>query len=200
LFRKVLLGGAALCLAVFVACFLAFVFRAQIFTALGSYLVLNQTPEKADAVVALAGDDYGGRVLTAGQLVKEGWAPYALISGTPYLLTNHAELSINFAVAHGYPRSYFRPFERDMVATRDETADIATQLKHDGVHKILLVSSNYHTRRAAQLMRKAAPGLQVISVAAPDKYFTPDGWWRNRGGQRTFLQEWLKTFSAWIGN
>ena len=150
-------------------------------------------------MVALAGDDDGHRVLTAGQLVKEGWAPYALISGTPYLLSNHAEAAIEYAVAHGYPRSYFRPFERAMVATRDETKDIAQWLKQHGVHKILLVTSNYHTRRATRLMHKAAPSLIIRTIAAPDKYFTVNGWWKTRGGQRTFFLEWAKTLSAWAG-
>jgi uncharacterized SAM-binding protein YcdF (DUF218 family) len=172
----------------------------KIFAALGGYLVENDLPEKADAVVALAGDDYGYRALKAGQLVREGWAPYALISGTPFLLSNHAEMTIDYAVAKGYPRSYFRPFERDAVATRDETVDIADELKRLSIHKILLVSSNYHTRRAGLLMRKAAPFLEVRVIAAPDKYFTPDGWWKTRGGQRAFVLEWAKTLSAWLGN
>ncbi len=199
-FRSLKHGCITLLLFVSVVVFLLLLFHTQILIGLGSYLVQNQKPEKAEVVVALAGDEYGDRVLTAGQLVREGWAPYALVSGTPYLLTNHAELSIDYAAAKGYSRSYFRPFERDMVATRDETQDIAEWLKQHGIHKVLLVSSNYHTRRAARLMKEAAPNLQVITIAAPDKYFTPDGWWRNRGGQRIFLQEWLKTLSAWIGN
>lgn len=150
--------------------------------------------------MALAGDDFGYRVLTAGRLVKEGWAPYALISGTPDLLQSHAEITIAYAETKGFPRSYFRPFERDMVATRDETQDIAQWLKQQNVHKILLVTSNYHTARATYLMKKAAPWLEVRTVAAPDRYFTPDGWWRSRGGQRTFLLEWAKTLAAWSGN
>jgi uncharacterized SAM-binding protein YcdF (DUF218 family) len=186
-------------LAVFLIVF-ALVFHTQILEALGSSLVKNDPPEKADAIVALAGDDDGYRILTAGQLVRDGWAPYALISGTPYLLSNHAEMAIEFAAAHGYPRAYFRPFERPMVATRDETKDIAQLLKQQSVHKILLVTSNYHTRRATFLMHRAAPSLQIRTVAAPDKYFTPDGWWKNRGGQRTLLLEWSKTLSAWVGN
>lgn len=192
-------GCFTLLLAVFLIA-LTVVFHAQILEVLGASLVTNEPPEKADAAVALAGDDDGYRILTAGRLVRDGWAPYALVSGTPYLLSNHAEMAIAFAVAHGYPRAYFRPFERPMVATRDETKDIAQWLKAQGVHKILLVTSNYHTRRATFLMHRAAPSLQIRTVAAPDAYFTADGWWKTRGGQRTFLLEWAKTLSAWAGN
>jgi uncharacterized SAM-binding protein YcdF (DUF218 family) len=196
--KRGLLVPTAISLVIFAAAL--YIFHGRVLAALGGYLVEDDPPEKADAVVALAGDDDGYRVLKAGQLVREGWAPYALISGTPFLLSNHAEMTIDYAVAKGYPRSYFRPFERNAVATRDETADIADELKRLGIHKILLVSSNYHTRRAGLLMRKAAPFLEVRVVAAPDKYFTPGSWWKTRAGQRTFALEWAKTISARLGN
>lgn len=187
---------ALLCCAVL----LVFVFRTQVLTGLGSFLVRNERPQKADIVVALAGDDFGERVLTAGELVDSGYAPYALISGNPYLLTNDADETIAYAVACGLPRSYFQPFRCDAVATLDETQDIARELKRRGIHKILLVTSNYHTHRADFLMRKAAPWLEIHTIAAPDRYFTVNGWWKSRGGQRTFAFEWMKTVSAWLGN
>jgi uncharacterized SAM-binding protein YcdF (DUF218 family) len=176
------------------------IFRIQVLAAAGNYLVLNQIPQKSDVIVVLAGDQYGNRVLKAGELVKAGWAPYALVSGTPVLLSNEADLNIAFAVAKGYPARYFRPFKLDTDSTRDETCLIAAELKRQGVRSVLLVTNNYHTRRAQALMRKAAPTLAVLTIAAPDRYFTPNGWWKTRGGQRIFLLEWLKTFSAWIGN
>lgn len=175
-------------------------FRAPLLTALGSYLVVDEAPVKSDAVVVLAGDAFGNRVLKAGELVREGWAPYALVSGTPLLLESEAALNIQYAESKGYPAAYFRPFEREMDSTRAETADIGGELCREGVHSILLVTNNYHTRRAERLMKRADPSLRVRVVAAPDHYFTPDGWWKTRSGQRIFLYEWLKTFSAWLGN
>lgn len=174
-------------------------FHVWIFKALGGYLVKSGPPQKADAIVVLAGDDFGYRALRAGKLIREGWAPYAIVDGVPYIGKNEADLTIAYAVSKGYPPSYFRPFKRDMNSTREETGYLAQWLKQTGVHSVLLVTSNFHTRRADFLMRKAAPWLEVHTVAAPDRYFTPGRWWKSRGGQRTFLYEWLKTFSAWIG-
>src|SRR3954471_16915722 len=88
----------------------AVIFHVQVLTALGQGLVLDESPQKSDAAVAMAGDDYGERVLAAGRLVRAGWVPYALINGTPFLSTNHAELTIAYAVEKGYSRSYFKPF------------------------------------------------------------------------------------------
>jgi uncharacterized SAM-binding protein YcdF (DUF218 family) len=191
------LAPALLLLVLFAGIYLL---RFQFMTALGNYLVVNEPPEHVDAVVVLAGDQTGERVLKAAELVKAGWAPYALVSGTPVLLTDEAELNVAYAVSKGYPPTIFRPLERDTHSTREETVQIASELKSKNIHSILLVTSNYHTRRAKALMHNAAPHLRMRVIAAPDRFFSPDGWWKNRNGARLFLYEWLKTFAAWTGH
>jgi hypothetical protein len=53
-------------------------------------------------------------------------------------------------------------------------------------------------RTAGALFGAAAPDLTFIVVAAPDRYLTRDGWWRDREGRKTFLTEWLKTVAGWF--
>jgi hypothetical protein len=36
-------------------------------------------------------------------------------------------------------------------------------------------------------------------VAAPDEYFSADGWWKDREARKTFLVEWMKTVATWLG-
>ena len=47
----------------------------------GRFLVKADGPAPADMVVVLAGDFSGNRILTAGDLVRRGLAPHALVSG-----------------------------------------------------------------------------------------------------------------------
>lgn len=175
--------------------------RARILTAMGAYLVDASPPEKADIAVVLAGDIRGRRILTAADLVKNDYAPVALISGPNRIYGAHeCDLAIAFAVKQGYPESYFAHFEDDVWNTGEEVAAIMLELRRRHVHRVLLVTSNYHTRRALKLFRKAAAGeITAIAVAAPDDFFTPDGWWKNREGQKTFLSEWEKTIAVWVG-
>jgi uncharacterized SAM-binding protein YcdF (DUF218 family) len=63
-----------------------------------------------------------------------------------------------------------------------------------------LVTSNYHTARAARLLRKYAPGIDVLAVPASDPAFTPDGWWKTREGQKMFFYESVKTIATALGN
>src|SRR5436190_5405364 len=83
--------------------FIALVFHAQILGALGNYLVQAGPPQKADAALVLAGDGWGLRILTAAQLVRDGFVPKVLVSGPDGAYgNNECDLAIPFAVKHGY--------------------------------------------------------------------------------------------------
>ena len=72
-------------------------------------------------------------------------------------------------------------------------------MKTESVQSIDLVTSNYHTRRAAWLWRKENPGLRVNVVPAPDPYFTPETWFKSREGRKTFVIEWAKKIASHLG-
>lgn len=173
--------------------------RVPILTALGRSFIENDGPQKADAIVVMGGDEYGTRIIKAAQLAEAGYAPYVIVSGPPILGEHESDITIHYAESKGYPASLFHPLTNDCNSTRSETAFIGKYLKSQGIHKILLVTSNYHTRRAAYLMRLQNPWLWVVVVPAPDRYFTADGWWKTRGGQKTFFFEAIKRVATWLG-
>lgn len=172
----------------------------RILGALGRYLVDAAPAEKADIAVVLAGDAYGHRILTAADLVRNGYAPLVLVSGPGGEYDFHeCDLAIPFAVKRGYPESYFAHFEHDGRSTAEEAQAIVPELRRRNVHKALLVTSNFHTRRAGGIFRRAAPDMTIVTIGAPDEYFTPGGWWHSREGEKTFLVEWEKTVASWVG-
>jgi uncharacterized SAM-binding protein YcdF (DUF218 family) len=99
----------------------------------------------------------------------------------------------------GYPAALFRALPNDSDSTTTESKLLGDYLRAHQIRSILLVTSNYHTRRAARLFRRRNPGLTVYAEPAPDQFFTPETWWRTRSGQRTFLLEWTKTVAAQLG-
>jgi len=179
---------------------LAAALHTQILSGFGSYLVKAGPPEKADAAFVLAGDSSGNRILTGAELVRQGYVPKVVVSGPggDYGL-HECDLEIPFAVKKGYPASYFEHAEHFAHSTAEEARAVLPRLRRDGYRRILLVTSDYHTRRAAKAFRAAAPDLTFIVVAAPDPYFSAGGWWHSREGQKTFLTEWEKTVATWIG-
>jgi uncharacterized SAM-binding protein YcdF (DUF218 family) len=169
-------------------------------TAAARLLIEDDGPSRADAAVVLAGDGYGTRIIRGAQLAKAGYAPYVLVSDDFRYEHGSCNPSIEYAVEQGYPANLFRNFRTNADSTREEAASIDGYLKAHNVHSILLVTSNYHSRRAAGLMRAQDPALRVSAVAAPDPYFEPEGWWKTRNGQKTFLLEWMKTVATDLGD
>jgi uncharacterized SAM-binding protein YcdF (DUF218 family) len=193
---KKVVRASALVLAVLIL--LAVVFHAAILAALGNFLVKAGPPQKADIVVVLAGDGFGKRILKGAQLVQEGWAPKVLVSGPDGAYGNYeCDLAIAFAVKAGYPSSEFLHFEHQARSTEAEVSLIVEKLRAMGVKRVILVTSNFHTRRSGKIFHRDAPELETFVVAAPDEFFQPDTWWHDREARKTFLYEWMKTVAEW---
>jgi len=162
--------------------------------------VRDDGPAHADMAVVLAGDFSGNRILRAAELVRQGYVPKVLVSGPRALFGRYeCDFAIPFAVAHGYPEAWFIRAPHEALSTRTEATVILLDLRRLGVHRFLLVTSNYHTARAARIFRAAGPDFDIRAVAAPDQYFSPESWWRNREGQKIFFMEWSKTFAGLAG-
>lgn len=168
--------------------------------ALGGFLVSAQAPWRADIVVALAGDDRGNRILTAAELVKEGWAPKVLVDGPECCYGGHeSDFAIAFAVRAGYPAGWFVPLPFSGTSTAEEARAVMPELDRLHVRRFIIVTSNYHTRRAARVFARLAPRDRFRVVAAPDWAFRPEDWWRSREGRKQFFWEWCKTLANWAG-
>jgi uncharacterized SAM-binding protein YcdF (DUF218 family) len=164
--------------------------------ALGGFLVQAGPPAPADYIVVLAGDFTGNRILKAGELVRQGYARQALVSGPGDVYGAHeSDLAIPFAVQRGYPTSYFAAVPNDARSTAAEAAVLLAELRRRGAQRVDVVTSNFHTRRAGRIFRAQARGMEIHIVAAPDRNFDPESWWKTREGQKTFLYEWMKTLN-----
>ncbi len=167
---------------------------------MGSYLTCSGPPCKADVIVVLAGDQWGNRVVKAGELLRQGWAPKVLVSGAGVFYgLNEGDMAIQFVVRAGYPADGFFNLPSPARSTEEEARYIVPEMRRRGVHRFILVTSDFHTRRAAAIYRKAAPDLPFCVVASADPDFSPDGWWHNREGRKTAFFEWSKTLAHIFG-
>lgn len=167
---------------------------------MGAWLVHSDAPFHADVIVVLAGDPYGHRILKAAELVKSGFAPRVLVSGPPGFYDLHeSDLAIPFVVRHGFPANWFIPAPHNAHSTEAEGHELLPQLIKLHAHRVIVVTSDYHTARAWRVLSADWPGIEIRMVTAPDEFFTAGGWWHNREGRKIFLLEWTKTLTSFAG-
>ena len=181
-----------------------FLARGVWLTALGSALVYDQGPAKADIAVLLAGDAWGNRLTCAADLVKRGYVPRVLVSGPPgFYGINESDAAIRWAAERGFPAEWFLAVPHLASSTRTEAVILLNELRKRNIHSFLLVTSNFHTARARRIFLKTeremggGPDLRV--VASSDHYFSPDSWWRTREGLKIEFMEWSKTVANVFG-
>jgi uncharacterized SAM-binding protein YcdF (DUF218 family) len=196
--RLAIFGAIAICAAA-----LLLVFSNRVLWSLGAMLDNSEPPQKADMIVVIGGDPRGNRILKAAELVREGYAPKVLVSGGgAYYGRHESDLAIDFAVEHYCPRDEFIPLRYPALSTVDEAAADIRQLRHLGVHKYLLVTSEYHTARAGRIFRREGrregAGLEMHTVSAPDPYWQNGEWWKSREGRKLWFLEFAKTIADWF--
>jgi uncharacterized SAM-binding protein YcdF (DUF218 family) len=169
--------------------------------AIGASLIESADPRRSDAILVLAGDFRGNRILKACELARHGFAPTILVSGPMDLYgVNEADLAVAYATARGCPASMFTAMRLRAFSTEQEAHALEPEIARRSIRTLLLVTSSYHTARAAGIFRRVlGSDVQVIPVAAPDPYFSEDKWWRMREGQKTVFFEGSKTIAGWIG-
>jgi uncharacterized SAM-binding protein YcdF (DUF218 family) len=170
--------------------------------AAGYALIRSGQPHKADAILILAGDSTGARMLTGCRLAQAGFAPLVLVSGPVEIYgINEADLAIRFAKARNCDVSLLRAVYIDARSTEEEAQDFDRYLTAHGIHSVLLVTSNYHTRRSYRTFRRRfGDRIGITPIAAPDRDFDPAAeWWHDRDAQKIVLLEYTKTVANWIG-
>lgn len=166
----------------------------------GNQLEVNQPPRPADIVIILAGGLRGERILKGGELVRAGYAPLALFSGpTLSYETSECDWAFPYAERHGLPKSLFVCVPNAAHSTQEEAGYLLAEARRRGVRRILLVTSDYHTRRADRIYRKLAPEMEITTVAARSPEFRLDRWWESREGRKLWLLEAVKTLTGPLG-
>jgi uncharacterized SAM-binding protein YcdF (DUF218 family) len=160
----------------------------------GPFLVLDN-PQKSNVIVILAGDEDDARLDRAVQLLYQGYADNIQIDANNRFKSfrkSQEQLAQEFlAVAPPYLRGRMYVCGVPSTSTLLELRDIRKCLKDRGAHSVLLVTSDYHTRRSFDVARRVAPDFQW-SVTAARTAVSNHNWWRARTATRNVFLEWQK--------
>ncbi len=174
----------------------------------GEFLIVSDPLQRADAIVVLGGDDASGnRVSEAVSLLRKGWSDRLFLSGGPIARdVFYPEVMRKQAEKLGVPTSQIVLLPTNEVSgglatsTLSEAQLLLPQCRSREYHSIIVVTSNYHTRRAKRIFGRVFKdsGILVIVHPSPDDSFKVNHWWTRRADFRTWLLEMEKlAFSYW---
>jgi len=171
-----------------------YVARHPLLRAAAGLCIVQDAIEPADVIVVIGDDDFNAdRAAEAATLFHSGWAPQVVASGRmlrPY--SSMADLIARDLQSRDVPNSAIVRFSHRANDTLEEADALRVLIAEKGWRRILLVTSNYHTRRARYIFRKVLPQNVRLQVAgAPDSEFQPRTWWETRQGRKTFFLETL---------
>lgn len=169
-----------------------YLLRAPILREGGNLWIVDQPPASADALIVLSDDDYwGSRVERAAELFHENRAPIVVASGRmlrPY--AGIGELMQHDLTERGVPPAAQIIFKHQAANTEEEAQALRALVLQRGWKHVVIVTSNYHTRRARYIFRKIFPARVIVDVAAAkDPTFDPVDWWQHRIGVKRFSME-----------
>jgi len=173
-------------------CALVYFARNPIMRFLGESWVVDEPAAHADAIVVLGDDNfYADRATHAAELYRQGVAPEVVASGRR-LRPNAdiAELMEHDLVERGVPKEKIVRFAQDADSTREEAEAVAKLAAEHHWKSLVIVTSNYHTRRTRYIYQKVVSAGIAISVAsARDGDFDPERWWGKRKSIKLFARE-----------
>jgi uncharacterized SAM-binding protein YcdF (DUF218 family) len=158
----------------------------------GQFWVVDEPAVQSDALIVLGDDNYvADRAFHAAELYREKVAPVVVASGRML----RQNVSIADVMEHdlesfGVPATSIVKLTHRAHNTQEEAVEAARLIKTRGWKRVLVVTSNYHARRARFIFGRVLPSNVSLRVSgARDSDFDPSGWWETRQGQKLFLSE-----------
>jgi hypothetical protein len=158
----------------------------------GRWLVVDD-PQRADVILVLAGE-MNTRPARGVELLNAGYAP-RLIIDVPARERVYQWTAPDLAAlwVKNLPRAQAISICPTFgFSTKEEAREAARCLERTGGKKALLVTSDFHTRRALSTFRHEVPGIDFHIAAAYDASNFGVNWWKDREWAKTNFYEWMR--------
>jgi hypothetical protein len=158
----------------------------------GSFLLVD-APQRSDVILALAGET-DHRPARALELLAQGY-------GRKVIINVPADAKVYGFSQVELAQQYFQSLPQaaaisvcpiDGLSTKEESKDAEKCIEREGARSVLIVTSDYHTRRAGDIFRHEIPAMEFSTAAARDDSYFGTRWWQHRQWAKTFVDEWLR--------
>jgi hypothetical protein len=158
----------------------------------GSFLIVDDS-RPSDTIIVLAGETEH-RPQRALDLLAQGYAGHIILDVPNHaLLYKFTQLELAQEYIHDLPHpSAMSICLIDGLSTKEESKDAEKCLQREGAHSVLIVTSDFHTRRALSVFRRELPQFSYSVAAARSEEAFGSRWWTHRQWAKIFVDEWLR--------
>lgn len=181
--------------------FICIIVALILFIGAGSFLVVNEKPIKSDVIIALGGDtnirtDYSVR------LFKEKYSNKLLFTGGIIdSNTNDIEAIMmqDRALELGISKKNII-LESEALNTYDNAVNCKEILKAHGYKSAIIVTSNYHMRRAELVFKKVFEdtNIKLTFCSVKDYVYNPTLWFLHWSSIKIVFSEYLKLIGYFV--
>ncbi len=158
----------------------------------GSFLVIH-APQRSEVMIVLEGGLGSSRFEQALRLRRRGYAPLILVDADvtrDFYGKSEADMLLDFLRRSRLQGIEVCPTVAD--STFSEVADVERCMKAVGATSALIVTSDFHTRRALSIFRKRLPQYQWSVAASSWPGNAAEQYWKHRWWAKSVLDEWEK--------
>ena len=158
----------------------------------GSFLIVD-APRPSDVILVLAGETER-RPARALELLAQGYGRRVVLDvPTKEKLFEFTEIQLAQKYIQDLPQgALVSVCPIDGLSTKEETKDTEKCLAREGDKSVLIVTSDFHTRRALSVFRRELPEHDYSVAAARNKQQFGARWWTHRQWAKVFVDEWMR--------
>jgi uncharacterized SAM-binding protein YcdF (DUF218 family) len=192
-----------ICTLTFCACTVLFLYyQAPLLTSYAEFFTVHTAAKGADALVVLSGL-IETRLPRAIALYKDGYAPRILITEERLFNSLAAQLPCTdrdkaealMHLLHADCELAFVPSQKGgATSTFDEAYDLKDWARKNSYKRIIIVTDDFHTRRALYAFSKIfnGTGIAVEAAGATNEFFSEHDWWKSDRGISAYILEGIK--------
>jgi hypothetical protein len=158
----------------------------------GNFLVID-APRRSDVILVLAGET-DRRPRRALELLAQGYGRRIVLDvPTNAKLYEFTQIDLAQKYIDDLPQAAsVSVCPIDGLSTKDESKDAEKCLQREGAKTVLIVTSDFHTRRALDVFRREIPAHEYSVAAAHSGQGFGTRWWTHREWAKTLVDEWLR--------
>ncbi|MBI9045434.1 MAG: YdcF family protein [Anaerolineaceae bacterium] len=169
---------------------------ALILRVMGSFLIISEPLDSADALVILSGGEKT-RIDEAVLIFQDQYTDHIIITETgveiPDWGTSYSSLMKFELIQSGIPENAIMVTDIQVQTTYDEAIATKELLQSKNMDSLIIVTDPFHTRRTKMIFNQILAGSNIETIIRPvrNHWYNSKTWWFTSTGRKATIREFF---------